>query len=48
MTPMLFPSPSAWKMAKDAPNHIPENMIGYAQISREIHEDDISLYYWRF
>ena len=24
----LFPSPSEWKMAKDAPNHIPENMIG--------------------
>ena len=24
---MFLPSPSAWKMTKDAPNHIPENMI---------------------
>ena len=29
-------------MVKDTPNHIPENMIGYAQTSREILEDDIS------
>ena len=28
MTPMFFPSPSAWKMVNDAPNHIPENMNG--------------------
>ena len=25
---MLFPSPSTWKMVKDVPIHIPENMIG--------------------
>ena len=36
---MLFPSPSKWKMVKDAPNHIPMNMIGLAQTSREILED---------
>ena len=45
---MFFPSPFAWKMVKDASNHIPENMIGYAQTSREIHEDIISLYYRQF
>ena len=36
---MSFPSPSTWKMVKDAPNHIPMNMIGLAQTSREILED---------
>ena len=41
---MLFPSPFAWKMAKDAPNHIQENMIGYAQTSLKIYEYIISLY----
>ena len=39
---MLFPSPSTWNMVKDSPNYIPENMIGYAQISREILEENIS------
>ena len=27
-TPVLFPSPSAWKIVKDTPNHIADNMIG--------------------
>ena len=36
---MLFPSPSTWKMMKDAPNHVPMNMIGFDQTSREILED---------
>ena len=27
-TLMLFPSPDMWKMKKDDPNHIPENIIG--------------------
>ena len=36
---MLFPSPSTWKMVKDAPNHIPMNMIGLSQLSRKILED---------
>ena len=36
---MLFPLPSAWNMVKDSPNHIPENIIGYAHLPREIHED---------
>ena len=36
---MLFPSPSTWKMAKNAPNHVPVNMIVLAQTSREILED---------
>ena len=36
---MLFPSPSTWKMVKDAPNHVPMNMIGLAQTSREIPKD---------
>ena len=40
---MFFPSPSVWKMAKGAPNHISENIIGYAQTSREIHKDVIFL-----
>ena len=42
---MLFPSPSVWKMLKDAPNQIPEDTIGYAQTSYKIHEGDISLYF---
>ena len=36
---MIFPSPSTWKMAKDAPNHVLMNMIGLDQTSREIIED---------
>ena len=28
LDPIIFLSPSEWKMAKDAPNHIPHNMIG--------------------
>ena len=36
---MLFPSPSASNMAKDAPNHIPENMIGYDHTPLEIQKD---------
>ena len=36
---MFFPSPSAWKMVKYAPNNFPMNMIGLAQTSREIFED---------
>ena len=39
---MFFPSPSTWEMVKDAPSHIPENIIGYAQTSREILEENIS------
>ena len=42
---MFFPSPSTWKMVKDAPNHVPMNMIGLAQTSREILEDgDIPIF----
>ena len=36
---MFFPSPSTWKVVKDAPNHVPMNMICLAQISHEILED---------
>ena len=36
---MFFPSPSTWKTVKDAANHVPMNMIGLAQTSREIIED---------
>ena len=35
---MLFPSPSIWNMVKDAPNHVPMNMIGLVQTSHEILE----------
>ena len=42
---MFFPSPSEWKMVKDTPKHITENMIGYDLTPNEIHEDSISLYY---
>ena len=45
---MFFPSPSVWKVAKDAPKYIPNNMIGYAQTSHKINKDVISLYYRRF
>ena len=38
----VLPFTSTWKMAKDTPNQIPKNMIGYYQTSREILEDDIS------
>ena len=43
MTSMFFPSPSAWKVLKDAPNHIPDNMIGYDQTPCEIDEDNYIL-----
>ena len=33
---MFYPSPSIWKMVKDATNHFPMNMIGLAHTSREI------------
>ena len=36
---MFFPSPYAWEMVKDTPNHIPDSIIGYAQTPRETHED---------
>ena len=41
---MFFPSPSTWKMVKDTPNHVPMNMIGLSQTSREILEEgDVQL-----
>ena len=36
---MFFPSPSTWKMVKDAPNNVSMNMIGFDQNSRKILED---------
>ena len=42
---MLFPSPSEWKMVKDNPNHIPDNMTAEFQISRKIKRDGTLLYY---
>ena len=36
---MFFPSPSTWKMVKDAPNHVLMNMIGLSQTSLKILED---------
>ena len=36
---MFFPSPSTWNMVKYTTNYVPMNMIGLAQISREILED---------
>ena len=36
---MFFPSPSTWKMVKDAPNNVPTNMIGLAHTSCEILKD---------
>ena len=36
---MFFLSPPTWKMVKDYPNHIPTDMIGLAQTSREIIDD---------
>ena len=42
---MLLTSPSMWKMVKNTLNRILEKMIGWPQISREINEEDISLYY---
>ena len=35
---MFFPSLSTWKMVKDAPKHVPMNMIGLDRTSREILE----------
>ena len=36
---MFFPPPSTWKMTKNAPKHVPMNMIGLSQTSCEIIED---------
>ena len=36
---MFFPSLDMWKMVKDALNHVPINMIGLAQKSRETLEE---------
>ena len=36
---MLFPSPYTCNMVKDASGYILENIIGYPQTPREIHED---------
>ena len=36
---MFFPSPSTWKMVKDPPNYIPDNVIGQAHTPCEIHKD---------
>ena len=36
---MFFPSPFTWKMVKDAPNHVPMNIIGLFQTSYEILKD---------
>ena len=47
MTPMVFHSLYEWKMMKDTPNHVPDNIIGQAQTSRKIHEDSLSLYSWQ-
>ena len=42
---MFFPSPSTWKMVKDALNHVPMHMIGLYQTSRKILEDgDVSIF----
>ena len=42
---MFFPSLSMLKMVKDDPNHVPMNMIGLAQTSREIIEDgDVQIF----
>ena len=45
MTITVLPFASQWKVTEDAPNHILGNMIGYHQISRRLHNDDISLYF---
>ena len=36
---MFLPSPSTWKMVKDAPNHVLMKIIGLAHSSLEISED---------
>ena len=41
---MFFPPPSAWKMVKDAPKKIPENIIDWNHNPREIHKDGYILY----
>ena len=42
---MFFPSPSTWKMVKDAPNHVPVNMICLAHTSRKIlEESDVPIF----
>ena len=33
---MFFPSDSTWNMVKDVPSHVPMNIIGLSQTSREI------------
>ena len=38
---MFFPSPSTWKMAKDAPNHVPMDMIDLSHNSRKILKDGV-------
>ena len=35
---MFFPLPSAWKMVKNAPIHVPIIMVGLSQTSRKILE----------
>ena len=45
---MFFPSPSAWDMAKYAPNKNMDNMIGLSHTPYEIYKDGISLYSWLF
>ena len=42
---MFFPSPSMWKMLKDAPNHVLVDIIGSDQTSRKVLEDgDVPLF----
>ena len=42
---MFFPSPSTWKMVKDAPNIFLMNMIGLDQNSRKIlKEGDVPIF----
>ena len=48
MNPIFFPSTSACNMVKNAPNHIPQNMIGQAHTSCETQKDNISLNVWWF
>ena len=39
---MFFPSPLLERVVKDSPNHIIENMVGWAQTSCKILEDNKS------
>ena len=36
---MFFHLPYVWKMEKYSPNHILDNMLGYAHTPRKINED---------